>query len=442
MSIIKKADNANNDLLKIVNIINDIEKKLLICNDINNKTKKDINININNIYAELKYEELTHLDLNSLEFIGYYNNNIIQSYEIEEEKLHIKNMGYEYTLNNNNIINLNLLLTASNDKKYNFLVKQKQYKNDINVKLSFLKNLLNQIYLKDTNVSKSKLFFILPISFYLSNTIKIEQVLNNNINMEEDIYDYCLQKNGYPSNFTDILYDEENKQKNIKNNINEIIFEKMCECLPQDSLKSFVHKIIMNYDDLFIYRKNFINSFSIQSFLNYLITDKMFLSNMFMNKYTGDLFINNNIINFVNNDLDEIMHEEEKNKILIRLSKNISYFMSQPGIYGVLPHAFYVLANSLINREKKVINIFELIFGNKSDNYFFKLKYLINKNKNNEDISDDDDDNNDGNNMEIEEENKKENDINDSLTRINKIIDGSIDENNLKKEDIELKLWF
>ena len=250
----------------------------------------------------------------------------------------------------------------------------------------------------------------------------------------ENIYEYCLQKIGYPSDISKIVFNNEKINNKI---MTENIYEKMCEILPKNSFKKFIHKIIENCDDLFLFRKNMTNSLSINSFLNYLFSDKMYLKNMQIQKQTGSFIINNNINCFVNNDINKFKNEEKN--IIIRLSKNISYFISYPGIYGVIPNIFFSSCKVLVTREKKVINILKLFFEDKSDHYFLKLNNLINKNKEEKvdrmEIEEDQINKINDNNLDRDGENS-------SMININSIIDNSLDDNILRKEDPELKLWF
>ena len=251
----------------------------------------------------------------------------------------------------------------------------------------------------------------------------------------ENIYEYCLQKRGYPSDISKLVF---NNERISNKNMTENLYEKMCEILPKNSFKKFIHKIIENCDDLFLFRKNMTNSLSINSFLNYLFSDKMYLKNMQVQKQTGSFIINNNINCSIINDINKFLNEE---KNIIRLSKNISHFISYPGIYGIIPNIFFSSCKALVTREKKVINIIKIFFENKSEHYFLKLKNLIN----NKEVKID--------KMEIEEVEEEqinkinENDLegdgeNSSMININRIIDNSLDDNVLRKEDPELKLWF
>jgi hypothetical protein len=349
------------------------------------------------------------------------------------ETLYIKKIQYKLK-EKNKIIKHSLSIITSNDKNYKFLVNKGEYKTDYNIKLSKLKTLFNHIFIKDIDTSKLKIEFIVPITFYLTNTIKIEQEEANIFDME-NIYEYCLQKIGYPSDISKIVF---NNEPISNKNITEIIYEKMCEILPKNSFKKFIHKIIENCDDLFLFRKNMTNSLSINSFLNYLFSDKMYLKNMQIQKQTGSFIINNNVNCFINDEINNKFLNEEKN-IIIRLSKNISYFISYTGIYGIIPNIFFSSCKALITREKKVINILKIFFEDKSENDFLKLNNLI-INKKEEKID----------KMEIEEEQINNIDDNDlegdgenlSMININRIIDNSLDDNVLRKEDPELKLWF
>ena len=426
--IIKSNDRLYNNISKINTIINDIQKKL----NEDNKNIEDISDdNNNNYYNQMNMKSFNFLDFSFLEFHPYYNNNIIISYDIE--KLYTKKIQYQLK-EKNKIKKHSLSIIASNDKNYKFIVNKGEYKTDYNIKLSKLKILFNHIFIKDIDTSKFKIEFIVPILFYLTNTIKIEQEEENIFGME-NIYEYCLQKRGYPSDISKLVF---NNERISNKNMIENLYEKMCEILPKNSFKKFIHKIIENCDDLFLFRKNMTNSLSINSFLNYLFSDKMYLKNMQVQKQTGSFIINNNINCFIINDINKFLNEE---KNIIRLSKNISHFISYPGIYGIIPNIFFSSCKALVTREKKVINIIKIFFENKSEHYFLKLKNLIN----NKEVKID--------KMEIEEVEEEqinkinENDLegdgeNSSMININRIIDNSLDDNVLRKEDPELKLWF
>jgi hypothetical protein len=287
--IIKSKDRLYNNISKINIIINDIEKKL----NEENKSIEDMHDDNNYYYNQMNMKSFNYLDFSFLEFHLYYNNNIIQSYDMET--LYIKKIQYKLK-EKNKIIKHSLSIITSNDKNYKFLVNKGEYKTDYNIKLSKLKTLFNHIFLKDIETSKFKMEYIIPITFYLTNNIKIEQEEANIFDME-NIYEYCLQKIGYPSDISKLVFNNETKSNK---NITENIYEKMCEILPKYSFKKFIHKIIENCDDLFLFRKNMTNSLSINSFINYLFSDKMYLKNMQIQKQTGSFIINNNVNCFIN----------------------------------------------------------------------------------------------------------------------------------------------
>ena len=61
----------------------------------------------------------------------------------------------------------------------------------------------------------------------------------------------------------------------------------MCEIIPQDSLKNFIHKFIETTEDIFIFRKQFSISYSINNLFSYIISDNILLKNISFNKETG-----------------------------------------------------------------------------------------------------------------------------------------------------------
>ena len=145
--------------------------------------------NNNNYYNHMNIKSFNYLDFSFLEFHLYYSNNIIQSYDME--KLYIKKIQYKLK-EKNKTIKHSLSIIASNDKNYQFLVNKREYKTDYSIKLSKLKALFNHIFKKDIGTSKFKIEFILPITFYLTNTLKIEQEEANIFDMENTYEEIVL----------------------------------------------------------------------------------------------------------------------------------------------------------------------------------------------------------------------------------------------------------
>ena len=102
----------------------------------------------------------------------------------------------------------------------------------------------------------------------------------------------------------------------IRNNV----FNFMNEILPSYSLKNFVHKFIVNSDEIFIFRKQFSVSFALNNFFNYSfrIYDRL-LNKITVNKESGSLTFHDAKIN-----LNDAFTNDFKESVPLRLSRNFS----------------------------------------------------------------------------------------------------------------------
>ena len=102
--------------------------------------------------------------------------------------------------------------------------------------------------------------------------------------------------------------------------IRQKVFNFMNEVLPCYSLKNFIHKFIINSDEIFIFRKQFSISFALNNFMNYSfrIYDR-FLNKISVNKESGSLTFHDSKIN-----LNESFINDFKEPVPFRLSRNFS----------------------------------------------------------------------------------------------------------------------
>ena len=233
----------------------------------------------------------------------------------------------------------------------------------------------------------------------------------------------------------------------------------MCKIIPQDCLKNFIHRFILNYDDILVFRKQFTASYSINNLFNFILSENIILKNISLNKETGLCTLNSDLTLFADNEYNEII--EQKKGTPLRLTKNISYFLSIASIYGVIPGIFNASCEALLQKQKILKNILKIClcpaekFDNeKSDkivrNYVNKFKFVLNigNDEINQTINNNEGDiNNNINNMPLE--NKKDNDINintierkEPLKVVYELIDNSMKNENLKKKTIDYDAWF
>ena len=251
-----------------------------------------------------------------------------------------------------------------------------------------------------------------------------------------DVLEFCLQKKGYDPKIVYSIYEEESKKSNKEiisyddKEIKERVFYRMCEMLPVNSFKSFVHKFITSADDIFVFRKQFATSYGLNSIIGYIFLESIKLNNISFNKETGSCAFH---------DI-QYLYFEDREIEQIRLTKNISYFLTPQCLYGIIPTVIHATVSSIMNKCDLIEKIlFSVVFNNYRnvlivndiqkyiDIFIGKIKYLRN-------YKDED-------NTELNTFEEKSN-ADYPLKIIFKIIDNSINENNLKIMPLTTDPWF
>jgi hypothetical protein len=237
----------------------------------------------------------------------------------------------------------------------------------------------------------------------------------------------------------------------------------MCKIIPQDSLKNFMHKFILTSEDILLFRKQFTISYSINNLLSFIFSDNILLKDISFRKENGFCSFNSDLTLFTDNEYKEII--EQKDGTPLRLTKNISFFMSITSIYGIIPGVFYSSCEALINKPKILKSVLRLCLDNNNDNnnskidkivnnYINKFKFILNLyednniniqkmksdtfigKENQNEIRDS------RNNDEDNKENKNNDTKRSSMKIIYELINNSMNNNNLKKKTIDYEAWF
>ena len=380
-----------------------------------NKFKK-----INNLFEQ----KIFNIDLTSIELPGYFSNKIIEPNE--QNILFISKFENECS---NKLISdsrTNILIRINNEKLLYFLIEKQDAEKNVENKIALMQILFNYIFEKNIETYKRKIKLITPIKYFINNKIKIiEEDIFLKYNMEE-VYEYCLQKRGYDPSIIYQIYEEEGIKNNLDINFlyysdinNQKIFEKMCRILPQDSFKNFVHKFNCSSEDIFLFRKQFTISYSINNLFSFIFNEEIFIKNINFNKENGYCLFNTDLNAFPDNE------NIYKNLINIRLTKNISNFLCVTSIYGIIPGIFYFASKALVNKKDILTSILKICLdvGNSLwdkekrekivDNYIGKFKYVIND----------------------EEESN-------GMKNIFVLIENSLSNDTLKKKPIDYEAWF
>ena len=354
--------------------------------------------NHNIIVTENKFKQLSKLcegkiyniDFNNIELPGFFSNKIEEP--TENNMIYISKFESEYSQKFIIDARSKILIRCSNDKLLNFIIVNQNADKNIDMKIYIMEIIFNFIFAKNYQTYKRKVSFINPIKYHISSNIKIvEEDIKIKYNME-DIYEYCLQKRGYSPKIANQLFEEEAKNLNVKYDLlyfssenNEKLFYKMCKIIPQDSLKNFIHKFILTSEDILLFRKQFTISYSLNNLLCFIFSDNILLKNISFSKETGFCTFNSDLTLFNDNEYKEII--EQKKETPLRLTKNISFFLSITSIYGIIPELFYFSCDALIKKQKILKNILKITLDNNNNNnkidilvqnYINKFKYILN----------------------------------------------------------------
>ena len=397
--------------------------------------------------SQLCEEKLFNIDLNNIELPGYFSNKIEEP--TEQNKLYISKLESDYSHKFNTDARAKILIRCSNGKLLNFIIINQKADKNIKMRIFLMQILFNFIYEKNYQTYKRKVCFITPIKYHINSKIKLVEEDTNIIYNMAQIYEYCLQKRGYSPKIANQIFEEEAEKLNINTDLayyslenNEKLFYKMCSIIPQDSLKNFIHKFIASSEDILLFRKQFAISYSLNNLFSFIMSHNIILKNISFNKETGFCTFNSDLTLFKDNDLKEVI--EQKDDTPLRLTKNISFFLSISSIYGITPEIIYFSCNALINKEKILKSILKICFDSNYNNekidmlvknYINKFKFIININ--------DDNIQNMKNNIMIKDNNENKIDINQkSMKIIYDMIENSMNNDKLKKKSIDYEGWF
>jgi hypothetical protein len=249
---------------------------------------KDLNNILNNKLYNTNFEEV--------EIPGYFVNKIVEP--SAENRVYITRFESEYSFKFINFSNKKLLVRGSNEKLFNYTILFEKYKENQENKLLQFQTLLNCIFTSNKNTYKSNVKFIIPIKYTITNLLKLVQEDTNQYYMSE-VFDFCMQKYGFDPEVAYTIYEEEFKKQNqnpalanYKNpEILKKVFYKMTDLVPLYNLKNFIHKFIINCDEIFIFRKQFATSYAINNFLTYIfkLQEVLNLNKISFNKETGSI---------------------------------------------------------------------------------------------------------------------------------------------------------
>jgi hypothetical protein len=317
-------------------------------------------------------KNLCNLNFEEVEIPGYFTNKIQEP--TAESVIYISRFESEFNFKFINYANKKLIIRGSNEKLYSFKIINEIFgKDNSDFKISQMQVLINQIFAKNIEAYRNNIKFNLPIRFQITNLYKIVQEDSLFYSLDE-VYDFSMQKMGYDPEIAFKLYKEEylklfdsNKNTNNMNNNNKLfkkngnlnengipicenlenlevikkVYSQMNKILPVFNLKNFIHKFIINCDEIFIFRKQFATSYALNNLLCniFKLQDELYLDRISFNKETGSVtfhgmkyFKNDNLSNLLlpennNNNINnsvQIKNINKKDLVPLRLSRNIN----------------------------------------------------------------------------------------------------------------------
>ena len=180
-----------------------------------------------------------------------------------------------------------------------------------------------------------------------------------------DIHDAALIERGFHPDFASISYVEkyaalaEQKEvneetKQIDQNIKKEVIKRHAKSILNDYIfAAFIHKLVSNPDELFVYKKQFTSYFVSLSFFSYaLAAVHKDLNSVMFCKRPGKVYYSTYTLNYVNPEL--IARNEAQ--VPFRLTPNLQYFMTPIGVEG--PFAGAITATNVMSLEKKKCHYF------------------------------------------------------------------------------------
>ncbi len=177
-----------------------------------------------------------------------------------------------------------------------------------------------------------------------------------------DIHDAAMVERGLHPDYATISYVEryaetiEDKKINqgieqLEREIKKNVMEEMRSLLGDYIFAAFIHKLVSNPDELFVYKKQFTSYLAAQSFFSYVfkMSHKELNSFMFC-KRTGKVYYSGYTMSHAGIDESPLRNDVQ---VPFRLTPNIQYFITPIGIEG--PFAGAITAAALSIRKNKLL---------------------------------------------------------------------------------------
>lgn len=277
--------------------------------------------------------KLYNLNFEEVEIPGFYSNKIVEP--TNENRIYITRFESEFSFKFANFSSRKLVIRGMNEKLFNFSIIYENFR-EFNDNLSQLQALLNSIFASNKDTYKSNVKFNIPIRCSLNKELKIVQEEISQYYLNE-VFEFEMQKCGFDPEVAYLIYNEELEKlqkSNLKlqsNNFSSLevlsnVYARMNKLLPIYSLKNFIHKFIINCDEIFIFRKQFSTSYALNSLIYYLFkTQKSItLNKISFNKETGSVTFHHSTL--------PIFDDFNKNNLLqkdivpFRITRNINVF--------------------------------------------------------------------------------------------------------------------
>jgi len=232
---------------------------------------------------------------------------------------------------------------GTNERNYNYYLQIFNNNGCHEIFMTQLKVYLNKIFASNRHTIARNVKLHSPFSLYWGN-MKMSLDEQHVMSMS-DLHDAALIERRLHPEHPSISY---LTKKGLEEELNKEVIKEMQYLLGDYIFAGFIHKLVSNPDELFIYKKQFTSYLAAQSFFTYAFkVDHIELSSFLFCKRTGKVNFSSSQQNFVGVD-----NGVKVSSVPFRLTPNLRYFITPIGIQG--PFAAAITAAAYTIQEKKL----------------------------------------------------------------------------------------
>eukprot|EP01022_Parablepharisma_sp_SALTPOND_P019995 TRINITY_DN35190_c0_g2_i1.p1 TRINITY_DN35190_c0_g2~~TRINITY_DN35190_c0_g2_i1.p1 ORF type:complete len:1518 (-),score=185.51 TRINITY_DN35190_c0_g2_i1:79-4632(-) len=242
---------------------------------------------------------------------------------------------------------------GTNEKTYNYYLQNYNENEKNEVLISQLRHYLNHIFASSRHTMARNVKLYSPYSLYWG---RMKMTLDEfHVIPMSDLHDAALVERGFHPEHASSSYLEQYAQTlepmetsetypSSEKELRKSVIEEMRYILGDYVFAGFIHKLVSNPDELFIYKKQFTSYLAAQAFFSYIFkAGHGSLNTLMFCKRSGKIYYSNYQLNTIG------AGESSKNEspVPFRLTPNLQYFITPIGIEGPFAGAITAAAYSL-----------------------------------------------------------------------------------------------